>query len=303
MTVRTTFLHRALVALCAFVLSCGLLSGQGLSRRCEHRTVRFQKMDREYYLYIPASMKPGAALVIALHGHGGQAEDMPAALLTTADKGGFALCVPQGIIGPEGHPGWNVGYPFQKGMKSDDVAFICFLAKKLQKEFGLSRSDAFLTGMSNGGEMCYLTAWSADTTFTALASVAGLMMKWRYDGPAPTRAIPFLEIHGTADKTSHWEGDPEGKFGWGGYTSVPPAVAGIVSLDRCPAYERTVLEPRNPGAHRIILHRYSGGQAAWEGGPSCEVRLYEVEGGKHSWFMKDIDTCREIWDFFKQYLR
>ena len=39
------------------------------------------------------------------------------------------------------------------------------------------------------------------------------------------------------------------------------------------------------------------------GGPSCEVRLYEVVDGKHSWAMNDLDTCREIWRFFREYLR
>ena len=266
-------------------------------------TFTYDGRQREYWLYIPDNAPEGCPLVMVLHGYGGKAEGYRPEMMDVAREEGFAVCYPQGRKNAVGKTGWNVGYPTQKDLEDNDLALVSDLARRLQEEQGFSARNTFLTGMSNGGEMCYLTAWSADTTFTALASVAGLMMKWRYDGPAPTRAIPFLEIHGTADKTSHWEGDPEGKFGWGDYTSVPAAVAGIVSLDRCPAYERTVLEPRNPGAHRIILHRYSGGQAAWEGGPSCEVRLYEVEGGKHSWFMKDIDTCREIWDFFKQYLR
>ncbi|MBO6160429.1 MAG: prolyl oligopeptidase family serine peptidase [Bacteroidales bacterium] len=301
MTVRTTFLHRALVALCAFVLSCGLLSGQGLSRRCEHRTVRFQKLDREYYLYIPASMKPGAALVIALHGHGGQAEDMPAALLTTADKGGFALCVPQGIIGPEGHQGWNVGYPFQKGMKSDDVAFICFLAKKLQNEFGLSRSDAFLTGMSNGGEMCYLTAMRAPETFKAIASIAGLTMEWMARDLSYRKPVHFMEVHGTEDHVSEWLGDPEDKGGWGAYLPVPVAVGRIVAANGC-LYEQVEELPQKEGRHPVTLYRFTDGKPAANGGAPAEVWLYKVQGGGHSWANGDMDTFGLIWEFFSRFI-
>ena len=53
---------------------------------------------------------------------------------------------------------WNVGYPFQAGLKTDDVDFLCKLARYLQKEYNLSRHNTFLTGMPNGGEMCYLMA-------------------------------------------------------------------------------------------------------------------------------------------------
>ena len=178
-----------------------------------------------------------------------------------------------------------------------------YLAKLLQRKYGFSKENTFLAGMSNGGEMCYLLAWSGDKTFTALASVAGLTMKWIYDGRMPRRPVPFMEIHGTADKTSRWEGDPAGQYGWGAYLSVPSAVSAMVTLDRCPAYERTELPLKGPDSHQVILHRYSGGLPAWKGGPSCEVRLYEVVDGKHSWAMNDLDTCREIWRFFREYLR
>ena len=47
---------------------------------------------------------------------------------------------------------------FSAGLKTDDVDFLCKLARYLQKEYNLSRHNTFLTGMPNGGEMCYLMA-------------------------------------------------------------------------------------------------------------------------------------------------
>ncbi len=271
--------------------------------RCVQEFFRYGGRERTYYLYIPENAPEGMPLVMVLHGYGGKAEGYRPEMLEVAREEGFAVCYPQGRKNSVGKTGWNVGYPAQADLKDDDLALVKHLAKLLQRKYGFSRENTFLTGMSNGGEMCYLLAWSGDTTFAALASVAGLTMKWIYDGRMPRRPVPFLEIHGTADKTSRWEGDPAGQYGWGAYLSVPSAVDAVVTLDRCPAYERTELPLKGPNARQVILHRYSGGLPAWKGGPPCEVRLYEVRDGKHSWAMNDLDTCREIWNFFKLYLR
>ena len=55
--------------------------------------------------------------------------------------------------------------------------------------------------------------------------------------------------------------------------------------------------------NKVTKTVYIGGKAAWKGGPSAEVWLYEVENGGHSWAAKDMDTYGEIWKFFKKYLR
>ena len=261
----------------------------------ERHTFTFDGREREYYLYLPPGGKD-VPLILVLHGYGGKAAGYRPEMLFPAREEGFAVCYPQGRANSIGKTGWNVGYPSQQDLKDDDVALVTYLAGLLQDKFGLSRENTFLTGMSNGGEMCYLFAYSADTTFSALASVAGLTMKWLYDGPRGSRPIPFMEIHGTADKTSHWEGDPEGRYGWGGYMSIPAAMEAITTLNGCTREGTEVLPLQHEGAHRVILHRYSGENAT-------ETLLYEVEGGKHSWALDDLDTCREIWQFFKRHIK
>ena len=83
-----------------------------------------QGLEREYYLYRPEGLKAGAPLVIVLHGYGGSALKGKKAMMDVADKNGFAVCYPQGIKDPKGKPGWNVRYPSQEGMKTDDVKFL-----------------------------------------------------------------------------------------------------------------------------------------------------------------------------------
>ena len=82
---------------------------------------------------------------------------------------------------------------------------------------------------------------------------------------------------------------------------VPDAVNYWVQEDACKYSSEQQLPQK--GERTVILHRWTGGAAAWQDGPECEVRLYEIQGGKHSWGLADMDTCEEVWNFFKQYLR
>ena len=109
-----------------------------------------------------------------------------------------------------------------------------------------------------------------------------------------------MEVHGTDDKISAWDGDPQNNGGWGAYLSVPSAVSHIVSANRCVALSTTEI----PAEHkRVILHHFTEGIPSRKGGPSSEVLLYEVRGGDHSWSDRYIPTCDLVWDFFSGYLR
>lgn len=213
-------LKPTLIVLCLTTL-CTLGYSQGVAERCERHTTTFQGLEREYYLYRPAGLPADAPLVLILHGYGGSALKGKTEMMDVADTGGFAVCYPQGVKDPEGKTGWNVGYPPQEGMKTDDVKFICALARKLQKEYSLSRSNTFLSGMSNGGEMCYLTAMRRPRAFKAYASIAGLTMRWMTKKYSYKHPVAFMEVHGTEDRTSEWLGDPLNKGGWGGLSARP----------------------------------------------------------------------------------
>ena len=283
----TSFLFSLLLLSLSLAPSFGQTA---IERRCVHGTLKHQGMTREYYLYTPQNLKEGAPLVLCLHGYGGSGAHGNADLMDAADRHGFAICYPDGSPDPRGYKSWNVGYPFQKGMKTDDVDLMVKLSKHLKKEHGFK--DAFLTGMSNGGEMCYLTAQRKPKAFKAIASIAGLtltdMMPLKYKEP-----VPFMEVHGTEDRVSEWTGDPEDKGGWGAYMAVPAALSHIIAANGCVSETITAL-PRKEGRNQVILHHFQGGKA--------DVLVYKVIGGDHSWSDKDMDTCDAVLEFFSHYL-
>ncbi len=266
-------------------------------------SVQYAGQTRYHYIFIPEKLLPQKPLVMMTHGYGGKAEGYRPEMMEVAEREGFALCVPQGLKAPQGKTGWYAGYPKQKGMREDDDAFLCFLAAELCRRHGLNADNKFFTGMSNGGEMCYMIARSHPGIFSAIASIAGLTMKWIDESFPLKEPVPFMEVHGTADKTSMWEGDPDGAGGGGAYLAVPDAVDKMVKIDGCKYLIHEYLPPLKEGAKTVVLHRWAGGVPAWKGGPECEVRLYEIRGGKHSWGLSDMDTCSAVWEFFRKYLK
>ena len=279
-----------------FVLMLLVIPLQLFSQDLKHVSLKYQGLEREYWLLVPDSLDPRRPLVILLHGYGGTADGYRPEMVQCAREKGFVLCIPQGFKDPEGSRSWNVGYPSQRGMKTDDVAFIEHLAKSICRKYSLDRGNVFLTGMSNGGEMCYLMACVRPKLFKGIASVAGLTMEWIVkQKPLPSVPVAFMEIHGTKDVVSMWEGDPDNTGGWGTYTSVPEAMGRIVAAARCTHQKSELLPKLKEDSHQIVLHRYLGG--------GRDVLLYEVEGGVHSWFLDDIDTVGEIWRFFDSQMK
>ena len=260
-------------------------------------TCTIDGVERTYKLYLPANIKADAPLIFVLHGYGGNFNHDDKGFNEAADRHGFAVCYPQGSKDGRGKNCWNVGYPFQADMAVDDVSFMCKLAKKLQKEHNLSRKNTFCTGMSNGGEMCYLLAYCNQKTFAAVAPIAGLTMEWMPKAYTRTRPIPLFELHGTEDRTSEWTGDLENKGGWGAYLAVPDAVNYWVKRNGCTQEVTEELPLKSADSNKVIAHRYVGGK------DGCEVWLYEIVGGKHTWATKDLDTAEEIWKFFSKFTK
>ena len=298
---------------------CQSTGYQSPRERCEKVSFKDQGIVRDAFLYRPArhtgtatsvstasagseaaasGQTDGMPLVVVLHGYGGRALGDGLRFIELADLHGFAVCWPQGAEDGTGHNCWNVGYPFQADYRIDDTAYLCRLVRHLQKNFGVSRRNVFLTGMSNGGEMCYKMAAEHPETFSAIASIAGLtLVSMSTDYRSP---VPFMEVHGTDDSVSAWCGDPENRGGWGAYLSVPAALSHIISANRCVG--ETISEI--PSEHkRVILHRFTGGLPAFKNGSPADVLLYEVLGGDHSWSDRYIPTCDLVWDFFSRYVR
>ena len=226
-------------------LSCLLLFAAGtcLAQTPGH-TLRSGGIDRTYRLHLPEGLPDGAPLVIVLHGYGGPVSYTHLRAHETVLDGRGKTC-------------WNVGYPFQADMAVDDVRFLSELIRHLQKKHGLSRRNVFCTGMSNGGDMCYLLASRCPETYAALGPVAGFMSVEILRSDRNPHPIPLFEIHGTEDRTTRWEGDLGNEGGWGAYVSVPTAVGYWAAKNKCLA-ERVDTLPSRPATRRARTETRSG---------------------------------------------
>ena len=132
---------RFLVALSAMLLVCFAAEAKSKVREASYKTYSctIDGIERTYKLYLPANIKPNAPLIFVLHGYGGSNNIDFLGANKLADKYGFAVCYPRGSKDGRGKHCWNVGYPFQKDMKADDISFMNQLARKLQKEHKLCR--------------------------------------------------------------------------------------------------------------------------------------------------------------------
>ena len=284
--------------LCLLLSAAAFCRAQSPADDTPSYTMRSGSLERSYKLHLPAGLPAGAPLVIVLHGYGGNNSPDRFGLNVTADRHGFAVCYPQGAKDGRGKTCWNAGYPFQADMTVDDVKFITELVRHLQKRHALSRRNVFCTGMSNGGEMCYQLAAQRPGLFAAVAPVSGLMLEWLYKADDSTHPVPLFEIHGTADRTSAWEGDPENKGGWGAYLPVPMAVHYWAAKNKCTGMQTDTIPGRTPeNGRKVIARRFTGGTAG------SEVWLYEIVGGKHAWGDQDIDTNEELWKFFSKFVK
>ncbi|MDE7407680.1 MAG: prolyl oligopeptidase family serine peptidase, partial [Muribaculaceae bacterium] len=221
-------------------------------------TIQWADSARTYYMAMPETLAPGNALIIYTHGYSSR-NPIRKDLTEAALNAGIAVAYPVGAPDSRGKRGWNVGYPPQYNLPDNEEDYMEALADTICRQFGLNRANVFCTGMSNGGDLCYQIMYRRPNIFKAYASVAGLTFTNSFLSHRLSTPKPFMEIHGTADKTSMWDGDPDNTGGWGPYISVPLAVDAIAYNNRCTRLTTDTV-PALPTAKNplIIRHTYSG---------------------------------------------
>ena len=254
---------------------------------------------RSYRLYIPAAYNGTAdwPLVFDLHGYtsNASAQQYYSNFMPIADTAHFLVVYPQGTtIG--GQPYWNAG---QGGGGVNDVQFISELIDTLKSQYSIDAESIYSCGMSNGGYLSHSLACTLNDKITAVASVTGSMFASQYAACKPGRAVPVMQVSGTADGTVPYTGalgtihiDTLVKY-WVENNSCNPAA----QFSNVP---NTSLTDGCTAEHYV----YSGGT----NGASCE--LYKIIGGGHTWpgspFIvgvtnQDFNASLKIWLFFRKY--
>jgi polyhydroxybutyrate depolymerase len=273
-------------------------------------TLRFGGKERSYRLYVPASVSDTepTALVVALHGGGGNAANLERKIQldAIAEQEGFIVVYPNG----SGRIGrilltWNAGnccgYALDESI--DDVAFLRALVGHLANQYPIDSQRVYATGMSNGAMMAYRLACEASDVFAAVAPVAGAL---NLDGCDPAFPVSVLAIHGTEDQHVRFEGGPPS-----------------VSVDPRARVDRSVAEAMRFWADRDgcdpIPQATQVGEVRHETHSGClpglSVELLAIEGGGHAWPgaakfsprgdapSQALSASQAIWDFFEAHPR
>jgi polyhydroxybutyrate depolymerase len=273
------------------------------SLMAQYQEFKHNDETRQYIYYSPSSLKMGAPLVFVLHGYTGDAMTIQdySGMNAVADKYGFAVCYPRGTVDHRGNRFWNVGYDFHPNVTIDDVDFLVELAGYIQNKHSLSPQNTFVTGMSNGGEMSYLLACQASSTFKAAAPVAGMMLQSFFEKCDSNNPVPVFEIHGTSDSVNRFGGDIEGKDGWGAYPDIPYTINYWVESNECTSVQIDTLQNIN-----ILDSSFVISEKHLNGIKGNQVWLYKIINGAHDWpgssGNMDIHASEEIWMFFTQFV-
>ncbi len=276
------------------------LSGGQLSRRSSSSLIS-NGVKRTYLLYVPASYEPTkpTPLVISLHGF----KDYPTRQMrksgwnALAEKEGFIVVYPLGSGIP---PAWKLyDYKNPSINPTKDIRFISDLMDHLQKEFNIDPSRIYANGLSNGGGMSLALACVLSERIAAVGSVVGAYF-YPLDACQPTRPVPMIAFHGTADKLVSYTGGPSKRFDYP-FPSIPKFIQKLAQRNGCISVPKELMVNS-----KVRSTSYSAG----EGG--ADVVLYTIEGGEHAWPVGnryprwlawnasvDINATRVMWEFFQ----
>ena len=281
-----------------FVFICSYFTANAQYLEFEHEGI-----NRQYIYYEPLGLNEQKPLVFVMHGFTGDASGIKnySGMNQIADQYGFAVCYPRGTIDSGGNRFWNVGYAFHEDETVNDVGFLTELATYLQTNYDLNPDFTFATGMSNGGEMCYMLACQANDTFKAVAPVAGMILQDILDECQDSTPIPIFEIHGSQDNVTPISGDPNNNDGWGAYPSIPFTINYFSEKNECSTLQTETLPDIDPSDGSYVVS-----EKHLNGINNNEVWYYEIIGGGHdwpgAWGNMDINAGEEAWLFFQKYI-
>lgn len=252
-------------------------------------------ITREYIMHQPDTVDANTPIVIVMHGFTSNSFTIQerTEFDTLADEHGFVVVYPQGTANPAPH--WDANLTFSE---VDDVGFLIALIEYLQQEFNLSSEYVFATGFSNGGFMSYTLACETEDTFTAIASVSGLMSGATWDTCDRTEAMNVLHIHGLADIVVPPDGTMTTVGGWGGAPAIEDMMQYWKDLNQTQVEET------------LTVNTYTTGYRYTSNTNDNQVWLYLIDDYPHAWpgpndnvaFDEGFSASELIWEFFSQFI-
>lgn len=284
---------------CAFLFT--ILSAFAQNQTTIVDSIESGGIYRNYRLYIPKAYdsQKASSLIVDLHGYTSNAlqEQAYSNFMHIADTANFFVVYPNGTTyGTNGPQFWNAGL---SPSLVNDVAFISELIDHIRMQYNIDVNSIYSCGMSNGGFMSHTLACALNNKIAAIASVTGSMFTTQYNSCKPSRVVPVMQIHGTADKTVPYTGNTA-------MLNIDTLIRYWVRTDQCnlvPVID-TVPDKDKADSCRAIHYLYKDGAK----GSTCE--FYKIIGGEHTWpgasikigvTNQDFNASEKIWLFFRKY--
>ncbi len=252
--------------------------------------------QRRYLLYVPDSYDPSepTPLVISIHGFA----EWPAHQMrisgwnALADQYGFLVVYPMGTDFPLR---WRA--TGGEAYTPVDVIFIGDLINKLAGEYNIDPARIYANGLSNGGGMSFLLACKLSERIAAIGTVSGAyLLPW--EECDPTRPVPAVVFHGTADPIVPYQGGPSHAFDLP-FPVITQWVDILAQRNGCDPNPRALppsgvvsgLEYTNCQAD-LVYYTIAGGGHSWPGGEPLPELLTGIT-------TQDIDATAVMWEFFQ----
>jgi len=245
---------------------------------------------RNYMVHVPTNYNENleTPVVINIHGGGGS---IKSALNDVgneySEKYGFIYVIPAGTrskIISDRLLTWNAGkWLSDKGSLEsccglasdndvDDVGFFSKMIEEVKISFNVDEDRIYVTGISNGGMMSHRLGCELEDKIAAIAPVASPAVPMDCN---PSKPVPVMYIHGTADPcTLYYGGDGGGCFG-GVETHYMQPAEDIVNkwknLNNCSDESETVYQK---GEATCISYNNCGSIS--------EVEFCTIQGGGHT---------------------
>jgi polyhydroxybutyrate depolymerase len=282
---------------------------------------------RQYRVYVPPGLTAPVAVVFVLHGGGGEGLDVallgqhPLSIFrTVADREGFVVVYPGGLPGNDIQrlAAWvDCRADNTVASGADDLGFLAALVERLRGEYRLSSSRLFMTGGSNGAQMTHAFAFNHAALVGAVATGAGsLPLTPRSGGctSGPSRPIPILLLHGSADTQMPWGGGCVADLG--GACNRGRVISAESTRDRWLAING--LSGVTPASAVVELSGIDGGPAnRFDYAGPAPVQWWRLDGAGHTTPSRtvlvnpnvltgiqnrDLEFAEVVWAFFKSRL-
>jgi polyhydroxybutyrate depolymerase len=277
-------------------------TGKALGAGSHDENLTSGGIARVAHLHVPPGYDntTGTMLVLTFHGffETGLLQEVQSRMDPSSDAKGYIVAYPEGI-----GSSWNAGDCCGDSWTNsvDDVQFTRDLLGVIANDYCIDPKHIFATGFSNGGFFAHRLGCEMSDVFGAIAPVAGVLGI----DPAtckPTRAIPVLDFHGTADPIVPYDGgvpilsiEIAGSLN---FRSVSDTLAFWINANGCLGFPTTVFSNGDAtctdtglckGGADVVHCKIDQGGHQWPGGVALPIV------GKCS---TDISATDTIYDFF-----